>query len=393
MGNTPIVAIDATGAHKPTFAECLAYFKTSYASIYGQDVIDQPDDRDTQWLSLMAAALDDVNAETIAAYNSFLVAFAQGVGLSSLVKINGIKRKTPSFSMVDVLISGVVGTEIDSGLVKDDLGQVWALPATVIIPPAGQILVTATATVAGALTAAANSVTSIFTPVAGWQSVTNPAAATVGAPVEKDAQLKARQSFSASLPALGTSDGLISAIAATLGVVRYQFYANSDPGPDSYGIPGRSIAVVVDGGDANILASIIKLKKGEGVATFGTTEIALQPNSYGVVQSVRFSRPRSVQITYALRVVPLAGFTADIKLAIQKALADFTNATAIGGFVELADAFTAARLTGAQSKTFRIVPGSLLVARDGLAPSEQDISLAFDEAAYCVPPYVAVSTV
>lgn len=43
-------------------------------------------------------------------YNAFSPSTAQGAGLSSVVKINGIRRKTASYSTVDLRIVGQVGT-------------------------------------------------------------------------------------------------------------------------------------------------------------------------------------------------------------------------------------------------------------------------------------------
>ncbi len=73
----------------------------------------------------------------IAAYNSFSPGFAQGAGLSSIVKINGIARKVPSNSQCVVTIVGQAGAQITNGIIGDNLnlGTQWALPALVTIPP------------------------------------------------------------------------------------------------------------------------------------------------------------------------------------------------------------------------------------------------------------------
>jgi uncharacterized phage protein gp47/JayE len=62
------------------------------------------------------------------------------------------------------------------------------------------VLVTATCANSGAVAALAGTITTINTPTRGWTSVTNPAAATVGAPAETDAELRIRQGQSVALP-------------------------------------------------------------------------------------------------------------------------------------------------------------------------------------------------
>ena len=96
MGTTPIVTIDATGAHRPSLATCLSYFTTGYSAIYGSDVYLGSDSQDGELLGLLASAVDDANAMAVATYNAYSPGTAQGTGLSSNVKINGILRNVPT---------------------------------------------------------------------------------------------------------------------------------------------------------------------------------------------------------------------------------------------------------------------------------------------------------
>ncbi len=98
--------IDQNGITVPAYADILTYLKDAYRTIYGADVYLEPDSQDGQLLAIFAAAINDANAMAAAVYNAFSPATAQGVGLSSVVKINGIARAVASFSTVDVLIVG-----------------------------------------------------------------------------------------------------------------------------------------------------------------------------------------------------------------------------------------------------------------------------------------------
>ena len=167
MGNTPIAVIDATGIHKPDFPTELAYFTSAFQSIFGADAYLGNDSQDGQFVGLLALTLDDVNNQAIEVYNSFSPSTAQGVGLSSNVKINGIARKVPSFGAVPVVVSGQAGITITNGFVTDASGNQWNLPPSVTIPPVGQITVTATCAVLGAIVTAAGPAT-IGNPTFGW---------------------------------------------------------------------------------------------------------------------------------------------------------------------------------------------------------------------------------
>ena len=388
---TPVCVIDSSGIHKPLFSTCLAYYQAQYGSIYGIDLVNDAADRDTQFLAARAAALDDVNSATVAAYNAFRPEYAQGVGLSSVVKINGISRLVPSYSTAIGLVVGVVGTTITNGIVKDDQGYQWALPASVVIPSTGQISVTVTCTTLGAIRALRGTINSIFTPSVGWQSFASTSDAAIGAPVEVDALLRQRQAISASLPAIGSIEGLIAAIAATPNVVRYRGYENETPITNSIGIPGNSIAMVIDGGNQTDLAILIGMKKGQGVRTYGTLSVPLPTDPAGINRFISFSTPINVPVTYSLTVQSLSGFTNDIKAQIQSSIATWNNALGIGNGVPLSDAYMPARLFGGTgSTTFRVVPDSLLVARSGAAPSAADVPMAFNEAPYCISNYVSI---
>jgi len=388
---TPVAYIDETGIHRPTQSECLNYVADAYRSIYGQDVYIDPDSQDGQLLGLIGTIIDDANAMCVSAYNAFSPSTAQGVGLSRVVKINGISRRVPSNSTAVVRVVGVAGTVITRGVAADERGNKWALPEFVTIPLTGEILVTATSMVTGAITAAPNSINRIDRGTAGWQTVNNNASAVPGAPVETDADLRQRQTFSASLPATSTFDGLKAAIAAIPGVSRYAIYTNDSSGADPNGVPGHSVAVIAYGGWDSHIAEAIHLKKGPGVRTVGTTAHQLSPDEFGLRRTVYFSRPVEVRVTYTIRVKALSGFTFDVLSLLKETVAAWTVAQPIGGIVEIANAYVTARMSGTpEGATFRILPDGIKIGRDGEPPTERDIELAYNEATFCYASYVAV---
>lgn len=227
MSSPTAPTITATGITAPSYADILAYLQGQYRTIFGADVYLGSDSQDGQFLAIIALAISDANAAAVTIFNSFSPSTAQGEHLSSLVKINGIARLTPSSSQVNVTLTGVAGSTINGGVVQDVNGVKWSLPASVVIPPAGRITVTATCQQPGAISAAIGTVTKIATPTLGWQSVTNASIASQGAAIETDAVLRKRQTLSVALPAVSLLDGLRGALQSISGVTQVAIYENS----------------------------------------------------------------------------------------------------------------------------------------------------------------------
>lgn len=390
MASSTAVTIDASGISAPTYAEVLAYLQQQFRSIYGADVYLGNDSQDGQFLGVLALAISDANAATVAAYNSFSPATAQGNGLSSNVKINGITRAVATSSQVDLRIVGQAGTIITNGQARDVSGNLWALPASVTIPPAGEITVTATCSAVGDVAAAVGQVNIIATPTRGWQSVTNPSAASPGAAVETDAALRQRQTTSVALPSRTVLEGIVGAVANLTGVTRYAAYENDTGSIDGDGLPAHSIALVVEGGDAAAIAAAIAAKKTPGSGTYGTTtEMAV--DTYGRLMPIHFYRPTGRAVSVAITIRALAGYSSTVGLAIQQATADYINSVPIGGgqsgSVEWADAITAANSV-ANNATFKIT--ALALTGPGGAGSP-DVLLAFDQVSTCSPSDVTLT--
>ena len=161
-----------------------------------------------------------------------------------------------------IIIIGQTGQPVNNGIVSDGVNQ-YSIP-NIIFPLSGTITVLATALKSGAISSPANSITQIITPTLGWQSVNNPSASILGAPVETDAELRLRQTKSTSLSALSPVEVLIAAIANISGIQLSAVYNNPTNSIDTtgsisgaVGLTQHSIAIVTLGGDPLLIASAI----------------------------------------------------------------------------------------------------------------------------------------
>lgn len=388
MTDFPAATIDATGIHVPDFSTVLAWMKEQYRQIYGDDIYIDNDSQDGQLIGIFALALSDSFSFAVNVYNAFSPATAQGAGLSSVVKINGLQRLVGQRSTVDVTITGAVGTVIVNGIVSDAAGTTkWRLPTPVIIPLGGSIIVTAITDSSGAVKASSGTITRIATPVAGWTGVTNAASAVVGRAIETDAELRARQSISTAIPSLTVLEGTIGAIAELNGVTRYRAYENDTSATDSDGIPPHSISLIIDGGDVQQIGEAIFAKKGPGCGTAGDTAVTVT-DAFGLQNTVRFHRPVVVPITVDITIKALPGYNTLIGDKIKAAIAAAINALPIGDDVFFTRLYVPAQLAGPyagdvsaeEAATFEV--RSILIARSG-SPAAADVTIAFNEAAYC----------
>jgi len=331
--------IDETGFHMASYPEVLADLQGMWRGIYGPDLYLEPDSQDGQMVAVVATLAYDLMSLAQSVYNSYSPQTAQGAGLSRSVKINGLRRKAATYSVVDVVLVGQVGTVITSGIAEDVAGQKWLLPATVTIPVGGEISVTATAQTPGLVRTAPGEITKIGTPTRGWQSVNNPEAAVPGAAVESDAELRRRQAISTALPSLTVFEGTMAAVAAVSGVTRLRGYENDTDEVDANGIPAHSISIVVEGGDTATIAAAIAAKKSVGCGTYGDTSIEVR-DKYGIPLTIAFWRSDQVSVYMALTIRARPGYVSSTGQAIIENLAAYLNDLGIGEDVLLSKLYS-----------------------------------------------------
>ena len=387
MVTYPTCGITSAGIFQPTLDDVLSFYITAFRGIYGQDTYLGADSQDGQLVGLLSSVLDDVNTKTVLAYRSFSPTTAQSDALSSNVKLNGIARKIPSNSSVPVLLIGQYGTPIVNGVIEDEAMNSWSLPSPITIPYSGQVSTTATCLTPGAIAAPVGTIWTIVSQVPGWQDVTNLSDAALGLPVELDGELRQRQTVSTMLPSQIGIDGLVGALSALPNVVSVTPFENDTNLTDANGIPPKSTALVIDGGDAAQIANVLLLKKMDGSQFYGPIQVTANDIN-GISRKVGWFAPTDVPITYSVSIRPQDKFTLDDEAAIQLALANWTNSMGQGATISIARSYSP---VNAVNTTFEIV--SINIARDGAATSSNDINLAFYEAPTCASTNVTITLV
>jgi len=392
--------VTSAGLSIPTFDDMQQVLIDAYRACYGATTYLGNDSADYQWITALTLKLNDNMSLCQLEYNQRSPLTAIGSGLDSIIKLNGIARKVPTFSTAILVLSGAPGTPINNAVVADINGVLWILPATVTIGPGGTVGAIGTAQQSGAISADPNT---IKFPVggftAGWTGVTNPSAAIPGDIPEADSQLRARQGISVALPSLTRLAGTIADLLATPGVTRINVIENQTNVTDPFGNTGHSITCVVEGGTDLAVATSIYNNKGIGCNTDAATATAMttvnvtDPNS-GNITPISFIRPSYVPIYISLSVHGItSAFNSAMQDDIVNALAAYLNGLKIGEAV-IFNALMAVAMS--VNKSLLSPDYKVTVMTTGIAPSPvgtTDIVLNFWETAQGIVPNIILTVV
>jgi len=395
MAYTP-PSIGATGLTVPVYQDLIDFYEANAQSIFGPGEFLGNDSALFQMMSIFALTVADAYGGLQLDFNNHSPNFAVGAALSSLVELNGLSRKVASFSTCTVTVSGVPGTTINNGLIRDSVpqqGALWSLQSAVVIPSGGSVDVVATCQTVGALNALPGQLNNIASPTAGWTGVTNANAATLGQPVETDSQLRTRQAISTEGPANTIFAATLAAVAAVAGVTRSTGDENPTNVVNANGNPPHSITMVVEGGTDTDVAQAIYDRKSLGCFTNGSVHVSVTDPNSGVVQVVSFLRPTLVPIYVTLGVHALPGYASAISTAIQSAVVDYLNSLSIGELVTQSALYAAAMSVtpNLQNPLFSVRSLTL-----GIIPSPSttvDIPMNFNLVAQGIAANVAVNSV
>lgn len=256
-------------------------------------------------------------------YQQFDPKAATGPSQSNLVQLNGITRQDASPSTVILQLTGTPATVIPSGQLASDVNNVnqWETLAEVELDGTGVGSVQAASLAVGPITADAGTIINIVTPYAGWTGVTNLAAATPGRNIETDTELRQRRDRSTMAPAASPVESVYANLANITGVTYARVRQNNTLLVDSNGIPGKSVAAVVVGGEDLDIAYTLLARTGIASAWYGNTSQVLfdaQDEPY----TVSWTRPTPLvaYVEIALEIVNPNMFPADGLQQIKDAI-------------------------------------------------------------------------
>lgn len=309
-------------------------------------------------------------------YNAFYPSTAQGVQLSNLVTLNGIERRSATFSKVELTLTGADGTIISAGSLVSipNNTEQFAIDLDVTIA-SGTATANATAINSGPIIATVGSVIQIDTPIFGWQTVTNAADATEGTNEETDAELRDRRSKSTQASGQNLVDSLFGQLSNLDDVTSARVISNGTDSVDANGIPAHQFLSILQGGSNADIAEAIWINTPQGILSFGAiTEQIIDSQNFP--QEINFSRATEVDIYFKVTVTTDANYPGSGDGDIADNIKAFGTSTyGIGEDVILSQFYT----------PINAVPGVVSIdLRIGLSASPTGLSnlaIDFDEIA------------
>jgi uncharacterized phage protein gp47/JayE len=381
--------INSTGFQMTRLDERFTQLVQALQIIFGSDINTDPNSIDGQWVGILAEAVNNCDSLAEAIYQSLDPDTAIGAALSRLVKLNGITRQPGSYSTVLLTLTGTDGTLIPAGSLVSSMdgSTTWQTLADAMIDGTGTVQVQAQCTVMGPSAAGIGTLTTISTPIYGWQTVTNPAVATLGAYEETDEELRIRRAVSTTTTAVGPVDAIRGALLNQVGVTQAMVYENNTDAADPVtGQPPHSIYAVVQGGADQDVWNVIWFKKPAGVNMVGA-QVGQVIDTAGFSHDIKFDRPTLTPVYFTVNVKKRAGYPANGADLIKAAIVAFGQATFSIGQAVIQSEFYNSILQAINNT------GSILSLGIGLAANPattDDVAIAYNAIGVFDPAYILV---
>lgn len=287
-----------------------------------------------QLATSLAAIINNKNIDFLKVCNNFNIDKATGIWLDALCALFNIMRKPATPTVVNCICTGLPGTVIsgknaaEPSRASDANGNNYVCSSTTTIPAGGSVTVQFENEVGGAISCAANTLTTIVTTTAGWDTINNPADGVIGDNVESDAELRARYKEFVNNNASGTINALISAVRAVEGVLDCAGAENPTGSAISVGgytiQPNTYTLSVLGGANSDIAAAMYE--KHSMAAQTGNTTITYTDSETGVSYNFSIVRPTELSYFFKVTLANQMSLPSDIEELVQEAIYnDFYN--------------------------------------------------------------------
>ena len=260
----------------------------------------------------------------------------------------------------------------------------WATSSNLIIVKVDKVG-TLVAEQAGQIQQAPNTITNISTPILGWDSVTNPVAATPGRWRETDEDLRDRFRNSKFERAANILEALYTALNGIDNVRQVVIYENDTDQTDANGIPAHSFMPVVLGGDPLEIAERIWENKPLGIGSHGNTVVTVIDSQF-FPHDIRFERPSPVPIHIVVNLTIDEEFPSDGVSRVKEELVNYINSLNIG------DDVIYSRLYTPINKVQGHQVDSLYIGTSPSTTSSSNIIIPFNQIASIDPSNIVVNT-
>lgn len=358
----------------PADADILAAVKADINAAFGGGLNMADETPQGQLAVSMTASISDVYQIFQKYTQQTDPAYADGRMQDGIARIYFIERLPPLATAVVATCVGAQGTVIPAGSRATDVaGNVYASSAAATIPPGGSIDVTFANVMLGPIVCPANTLTTIYQAIPGWDTINNSAEGVVGRDVETRAAFEARRYASVANNSAGALPSVLGALLKVAGVLDAYVTENVEATVQTIGgvnLGPKTLYAAVIGGSDDDVAKAIWSKKAPGCGYNGNTTVTVYDSNDGYdppypAYSVTFQRPAALAIYFKVTLangpfVP-ADVVAQVQAAIINAFAgeDGGPRVSIGGEVFAGRFYSAIQNLGTWANIVTIKIGSL----------------------------------
>lgn len=370
----PPVAFTPAGLTVPAESDVLAGVQADMNAAFGGGLNPALNTPQGQLASSTAAIIGDAN-DTFAEFVSQIDPDTNdGAMQDAIARIYFLDRSPGAPTVVTCQCVGALGTVIPVGAqAQDTSGNLYTCTDGGSIPVGGSIDLTFANILNGPIPCPANTLTTIYQAIPGWDTINNSAAGIVGQDVETAAEFRQRRQLSVALNAHGSLPSIRAAVADLAGVIAvYATENDSDntvnTGPTNYPLLPHSLYVAVIGASDDDVAVAIWNKKDVGCNYNGNTSVVVTDPNYAPPQptyTVKFERPPALPIKFAVSIQNSASLPANIVVLVQNAIIAAFNGTdglstrtIMGGQLLASRFYGPIQLIGNEVSTLSILLGS-----------------------------------
>jgi len=317
------------GFEAKSYAAIVADFETRQRAAFGADFDTSAESPAGVLNGIMGAAARELWEAGAGLFAAFDRDGATGQSLTQVAALTGTTRRGAQLGRVRLALTVAAGATVPAGSVADvltDPTSRWVTLTDAVNATASQATVTVEAEqeTASTLPAAATTISHIATPVAGWVSVTNLAAASPGIAADTDPVLRRRAETELQGAGTTPAEAIRAALLRVPLVAEVVVWENTSDLTDADSRPPHSVEAMVRGGDDNAIAAVLWGAKARGIATHGATSVVVL-DAQGRAHVVRFTRPADVNVWTVVQVsvnTRLDPGDEAIKTAVRAAFAD-----------------------------------------------------------------------
>ncbi|SMB95319.1 Uncharacterized phage protein gp47/JayE [Desulfonispora thiosulfatigenes DSM 11270] len=289
--------LTAKGFKRKTYIDIQEDMEARARNLFGEDVNLSEKSPLGLYIRTNAWEISKLWEEAEKIYFSAYIDTAEGVSLSHVGKYIGTNKKGKVEAIGKIKITGTVGTRIPTGFLCSTTNEIFfQTMGDVIITNVGYVIVNIKAIEPGKIgNVSANSITEIVKPIPGVESITNLEPTQDGREVEDDYEFRERYDRSVSMGGSSTRES-VEASLLSMDTIKDALVEENDTMQENNGIPPKSLAPFVYGGDDTEVAKTILNAKAGGIRSYGTTEIIVL-DSKGRSHLIGFTRP-TIKETY-----------------------------------------------------------------------------------------------